>query len=507
MQCKTSDDYHQLAQTNGIRWLGPVVANIRTKTAWECHRGHCWQTTYRTIARGHGCPVCASVARRHSPADYHRLAQQRGLRWLGPQVSDTSAKTGWRCSRGHQWQADYSHIQQGSGCPQCASTRPKTAGDYHQVAKARNFRWLGTEAPNVRMKTRWQCPQGHQWEALYNNVRRGSGCPICANRVPKAAEAYQALAQARGFRWLGPAVGNTMTKTGWACPEGHEWQTTYNRVRRGQGCPFCANRVPKQPEDYHALAKERGFRWLGPVVANTSTPTGWACEHGHQWQARYSDIGRGSGCPVCTNHMPKTPADYHALAQGRGFRWLGPEAPDTMTRTGWQCVHGHRWQTTYGKILQGRGCPVCAGTSPRLPADYEALAEKRGFRWLGPTVPKTDTKTNWQCPHGHQWPTTYGKIRAGRGCPHCSNHVPKTAEDYHQLAKERGFLWLGPLPQNTHMKTWWQCQPGRLGHRWPARYQSIQQGTGCPVCAGKKEPEWPGFAQPGPGNGVNTQAG
>lgn len=52
MQCKTSDDYHQLAQTNGIRWLGPVVANIRTKTAWECHQGHCWQTTYRTIARG-----------------------------------------------------------------------------------------------------------------------------------------------------------------------------------------------------------------------------------------------------------------------------------------------------------------------------------------------------------------------------------------------------------------------------------------------------------------------
>lgn len=35
----------------------------------------------------------------------------------------------------------------------------------------------------------------------------------------------------------------------------------------------------------------------------------------------------------------KTPADYHALAEERSFRWLGPKAPNTEAKTGWdRCV-------------------------------------------------------------------------------------------------------------------------------------------------------------------------
>jgi len=35
MQRKTPDDYHKLAQERGLRWLGTEVPNIQTKTAWE----------------------------------------------------------------------------------------------------------------------------------------------------------------------------------------------------------------------------------------------------------------------------------------------------------------------------------------------------------------------------------------------------------------------------------------------------------------------------------------
>ncbi len=71
----------------------------------------------------------------------------------------------------------------------------------------------------------------------------------------------------------------------------------------------------------------------------------------------------------------KTPTDYHLLAQKRSFRWLGPETPNTQTKTGWECERGHRWQARYYSIRQGTGCPVCAGLARKRLADYRTLAQ------------------------------------------------------------------------------------------------------------------------------------
>lgn len=68
----------------------------------------------------------------------------------------------------------------------------------------------------------------------------------------------------------------------------------------GHGCLWCANQIPKTPEDYDVAARERGFQWLGPRVPNTQTKTKWKCGSGHVWEARYADIKHvKSGCPTC----------------------------------------------------------------------------------------------------------------------------------------------------------------------------------------------------------------
>jgi hypothetical protein len=173
------------------------------------------------------------------------------------------------------------------------------------------------------------------------------------------------LAADRGFRWLGPEVPDTKTKTQWECEQGHKWEARYNDIHQEYGCPYCAiERVADQkrnkPDDYHALATTAGLLWLGPEVPNVNTKTGWECEQGHQWEACYNDIQQGNRCPHCAGTMPKTPGDYHALAAARGFRWLGPEVPNTGTRTWWECDQGHRWEARYDNIKQGTSCPSCA---------------------------------------------------------------------------------------------------------------------------------------------------
>ncbi len=183
--------------------------------------------------------------------------------------------------------------------------RRKTSEDYHMLAKKRGFRWLGPEVRNSKMKSGWECNNGHQWQAIYNVIQQGFGCPLCSGNKRKEPEDYEALAELRGFKWLGPTVTNALTKSNWECSRGrHQWQTTYHHVREGHGCPICSREqrnamFRKKPADYHQMAASRGFRWLGPEVSGARVKTGWQCPQGHQWQARYNNIQQGSGCPEC----------------------------------------------------------------------------------------------------------------------------------------------------------------------------------------------------------------
>lgn len=297
--------------------------------------------------------------------------------------------------------------------------RVKTPADYRVLAQQHGFRWLGSPVPDTQAKTTWRCPLGHRWQASYNTIRQGHGCPVCAGVARKTPADYRVLARQRGLRWLGPEVRNSQTKTGWQCAQGHRWQTTYNRIQQGRGCPLCGGTRLKTPTDYRALARMRGLKWIGPEVNSCLTKTNWQCSHGHRWQTTYHSIQQGSGCPVCRGYRPKTPADYRQLATERGVRWLGPVVSNVLTqKTRWRCALGHEWLSSYSNLQQGHGCPICNGRR-KTPVYYQQLAIERGLQWLGPEVPTVQTKTHWRCALGHKWTASYRAVQRGHGCPIC----------------------------------------------------------------------------------------
>lgn len=56
---------------------------------------------------------------RAKPSDYHALAKSKGVEWIGNAVKTANDKTLWRCCKGHEWLSTYSYIKSGNGCPQC----------------------------------------------------------------------------------------------------------------------------------------------------------------------------------------------------------------------------------------------------------------------------------------------------------------------------------------------------------------------------------------------------
>src|SRR5574341_470816 len=185
----------------------------------------------------------------------------------------------------------------------------KSSSEYHQLAEKRGFKWIGDKLPkNGRIKTLWQCKEQHQWLMRYNNIYSGQGCPFCSKSIRLMVKDYYDLANQRNFLWLDKELPtNGHVKTRWQCSDGHQWNACYNSIKMGSGCPFCAGRGPKTFDDYHSLAKSRGFLWIDKdLPKNNRTLTTWQCQRGHQWKARYHNIKAGNNCPFCSDSRGET---------------------------------------------------------------------------------------------------------------------------------------------------------------------------------------------------------
>lgn len=358
-----------------------------------------------------------------------------------------------------------------------------TSEDFNSLAASRGFEWTGGSVLNGRATTSWRCSEGHNWSTNYWNIKNGYNCPHCSGRAAKSEADYHAVATAKGLVWLGPRVRDVITPTTWKCASGHVWTTTFSCVHKSKGCPQCAGRVAKTEADYRALAAEHGIEWLGPMVT-TQQSTYWRCPAGHIWKTKYGHIAAGTGCAKCQRDLRRRQShDYSGLAERRGFEWLGPLVSTTHAKTGWKCSKGHVWQAPFDKIAGGKGCFECAvirrADQRRLkPADYHELAAERGILWVGPTVNQGGVPTRWACQEGHEWETCYETVRAGHACPACAGNAKLSDKDYLAVAEERGLMWLGPVG-SSKAKTGWRCPKG---HEWQTVLGVLRMGCGCPYC-------------------------
>ena len=48
----------------------------------------------------------------------------------------------------------------------------------------------------------------------------------------------------------------------------------------------------------------------------------------------------------------------------------------------------------------------------KMPKDYQELAQKAGFVWLGPEVKSAQSKTRWRCMNGIAYIVRFNKVMA-----------------------------------------------------------------------------------------------
>ncbi|MBA3648072.1 MAG: hypothetical protein H0W62_05900 [Chitinophagales bacterium] len=234
-----------VAESRGGTCLSNRYITFTTKLHFKCERGHYWSTTPKQIQKGRWCKRCADrVAadkRRTDIKVYQEIARQRGGKLLSSVFVTNDTKITWQCEDGHIWDAIPIAVKRGTWCPYCAGRHNHSIAEMQRVAKDRGGVCLSLKYSRAHTPLKWQCRNGHTWEAKpVNIIFNQSWCPYCAGKKKHTIHDMQDLAKKRGGLCLSSTYTNNKTKLRWKCEQNHEWLAKPNAIINGRWCPRCA---------------------------------------------------------------------------------------------------------------------------------------------------------------------------------------------------------------------------------------------------------------------------
>lgn len=154
---------------------------VNNKSVFRCNKcGYEWSAVFSNIIRGHGCPKCNGGVKVNEEACRLQMVGKTFtmLRYGGSVTSKSLFKCNI-CSS--EWLTDFDKIKQGRGCHKCGGTSKKTEEDCHNKLKGRSLRMTYYAGTVSDLKSTFECGVcEHVWEASFNDIRMGQGCPSCA---------------------------------------------------------------------------------------------------------------------------------------------------------------------------------------------------------------------------------------------------------------------------------------------------------------------------------------
>jgi len=240
----------------------------------------------------------------------------------------------------------------------------------------------------------WHCGKGHSWQAKVSNRSNGAGCPYCSGRLPVIDETdLRTLRPDLSFEWdleknlnlnIEQISPWSNKKVWWKCGRGHNYESVVASRTNGNGCPYCAGRLPIIGEtDLNTLRLDLSSEWdfeknypLQPydVTVSSGKKVWWRCGKGHSWQAQVNNRNNGVGCPYCKGKLAiRGETNLSSVLPELAREWdferneeliLDDIKPYSNRRVWWICKNGHHWRSTVGTRFAGAGCPYCHGKIP-----------------------------------------------------------------------------------------------------------------------------------------------
>lgn len=162
---------------------------------------------------------------------------------------------------------------------------------------------------------------------------------------------------------------------------------------------------------------------------------------------------------------------------------------DTHTKILHKCkLDGYEWEARPHDLLQGKGCPICAGTKKKTHEQYikEVAILNSNIEVIG-YYAGNKTPILHKCTiDNYEWYAAPTNILKGKGCPKCGleRRVKSSTRTHKEfvnlLYKVNPNIEATSQYTKAKNKVTFRCKID--GHEWEATADSVLHGHGCPKC-------------------------
>ena len=463
----------------------------------------------------------------------------------------SNKKVWWRCSveDGHEWKTSVAHrSKRGHGCPYCsghkASKQNCLAATYPDLAKEWHPTKNGKLTPDdvtagSGRKVWWQCSKHdeHEWEAMINNRKKGSGCSICTNKKTVISNSLAVNNPELAKEWH-PTKNGSLTpydvtagsnkKAWWKCPRGtdHEWETYISLRNRGRGCPKCGSSTSGPELRIYSELKtifdsiENRFIYDDYEIDIYIPEMDFGIEYdGEYWhRSKYQiDLNKNEALEdkifllrlrerglekIRKTDISLKKRDISidnikeilkVILKVRKIYSpiISKKINDYLNREQWVA------KDEYKKLQFERNQIDYEVSIAHL---YPKLREEWHYEKNYPMLPDFYSPGSnkivwWKCPKGddHVWKAPIVARAQGGGCTICSGKKVVASNSLSTLYPELTKEWhptknkeLSPIDvvPGSNKKIWWQCSNGD-DHVWQTSVAHRTKGDGCPICSNR----------------------
>lgn len=456
------------------------TSNSRNKVWWICPVGHSYNTAISYRTKGVGCPQCAKELRISFPekAFVYYLSmiddsiiesyEPEFLRGKEIDIYINGKNIGIEYD-GRMWHKDkkkdiaknklckennillYRIREQ--GCPELNDTSIDLY--YEPDSNYKNLSLLIYDFVKNIYKKDMDIDVNRDRMKIYNLVEYTIKTKSLFNLYPEIAKEWDY--EKNGDMKPNQFYSTSSRKVWWICEKGHSYESTISHRTMGKtSCPYCASQ--KLLDGYNDLAttnpellKEWNYKkndelkiYPNKVFKGSNKKVWWKCSKGHEWESSISNrLSRG--CPVCTNRkIVKGINDITTTNPEVLKKWnyeknnelgLSPEnfSAGSSQKVWWICEKGHEWNQRINHIVNGVGCPVCAGKKIiKGINDLESLYPEIAKVWdyeknkNNPSEfsPHSQKKVWWTCINNHSYERVISSQVLQNGkCPICKSSV------------------------------------------------------------------------------------
>ena len=526
---KNREKMMQIISNRNGKLISGEYKNQNSKLVIECNDGHTFNSKPVILFAKSWCPKCqGKFSAKEHLENLSRIARSNGGELISKRYPGFKKPVFFKCAKGHIWQTDPGNIRSGHWCPECGGTVKKTDEDLRNeilpIVQARGGKLLtiGRTPEKKGARVMYVCENGHENEVWVNSLKKGHWCNQCMTAGTTEVIVSNMLYWLTGNRfrkgrydWLRNSNGNPMELDGYSeqlnLAFEYQGQQHYHFYKFFHGTKTKFLQRQKDDKLKIELCLKRGVRLIEipytvalddlqdflvakiiQVAPETSLRSGT-----YNW--RRSKVGKA-----------KELEEIKSICKSKGGICLSEQYINQSTKLDFQCAKGHRWSTVPSVIkLQGSWCPHvdCKGTKIALSrvdrnakAEVSSICKEKDGKLLNVTRSKGlkgRQQFQIECKEGHQWITVLTTLKKGHWCQKCAANLYGNSQrlDISLLktfAETKEGTLLSEHYINAATKLLWQCNSG---HRWLAVWNSIQRGSWCPSCAGKKRFEFKGDAE------------